>query len=454
MPTTNNPHSFFNKVNIKGIIKHSVLLVATSIYLIGHFGQEIQAQENKTNNKGANELLIQQYIQSKGSEIIIFDASNIKRFWINRSVISKKDLFDIILDKKNRFESEPLRIQLANVNEKMDCSIEVLTETSDVEFSVYDSKLNRLSDSTPQNSFLQYNVISSVFHLEETISEDLENYAFNLKFFSKSAETIQVKAIIISFFTNKKPAYFLAHPGQLEITKESIMDQRNVSIDDDKSLTINKTSFKELRIKNNIYVSENPITFSAKYKNTGNTDFITVFYFRYEFYSNDHKRLGAENYPYKNNNTIMHIVSAEKGNNKIVVDSYVDWGKNCYLALNAKEDRSDLPNRHLLEEKIVEMKKIDDHHTEIVLDKALSKNIEKGTSVRVHGSNLHQVQIGAISLLSEGEIIFTHTTAEMNNCFVYSKDAIPKGTYYIKPVLILASDKQFSFSFRDIEISF
>ena len=96
------------------------------------------AQESNKIVQKTDDVLLDEYIASKGSGIISFDASNIKQFWIDNSVVSRNSSFEIILKSTNNqsFESVPLKIQLANVNEAMDCTIEVIADTEEYFFSV------------------------------------------------------------------------------------------------------------------------------------------------------------------------------------------------------------------------------------------------------------------------------------------------------------------------------
>ncbi len=401
------------------------------------FSQNYYAQSSHQKDAKGNDTLIDQYTQSKGAEIVVFDASNIKQFWINKSVVSRKGLFDIYLEKKLVYGSDLLKIQLINVNETQDCIVEVLTETPDVSFSVFDANKKMVSDSTSQSPFLHYNVLSSVFHLEDIISQVADNYSFSLKFFSPTSDCIKIKKIILSFSQNKEH-HFLSSPGHLVITKECITDPTGLTAGKNNSFVL-KGKGRVLPINKNIYISDNPITFSVKCENAGENN-VTA-YLQCELYSKNHKILGQENYPYKNTNKVLHVISAEKGSNEIIVDSYTDWTKNCIIAINAREDASDLPNRSLLDGKIVEIKRINDNQAIILLDKALSESIKKDTPIRVHGIIRHMFGLKVTNIQSEQTATLTHTIKPDKNSFVFSKDVIPKGVYYLKPIIILFGDQ-------------
>ncbi len=122
--------------------------------------------------------LIDSFIKAKGyTQPIVFDKSNIKQFWIDKSVISQKDFFTIFNTPGYLTDESPLKIQLVTVNEAQDCKIEMITETSDVAFSIFDSNNKSISSSQKDDDFINYHVFSSVFHLEDT-----QNTAFCVKF--------------------------------------------------------------------------------------------------------------------------------------------------------------------------------------------------------------------------------------------------------------------------------
>ena len=303
----------------------SLLLVSCTLFA--------QGVKNNQNEQDANDLL-SKYIQSKGSDIICFDTSNIKQFWIDNSVASRKDAFEIALTPRaNTNESVPLKIQLINVNESQDCKIEVITSTEDFNLSVLNSNNSVVPSSSSIDSFIDYIVFSSVFHLENT-----QNTSFKLVFSSKTEKTISIKSIILSFSKNLNGS-FLASPGKLMLSEKSITSNSKFNGSDDSSFSITgkKTA---LFSSKKILVANNTLSTSVKIKNTGDNP--TAIYLGYSLYSKDRLGLNGTNYPYSNQ--VLDIISAEKDSNRIIVDSYTDWAKQCCLALDAREDLSDIPN--------------------------------------------------------------------------------------------------------------
>ena len=147
------------------------------------------------------QLLVDQYIQSKGADIV-FDASNAKQFWVDKSVSCKDNVINLILEKneKGMYESKPMKIQLVNVCETQDCKVTILTVSKDFSFQVT-SLNNPISQSVQEATFLQYHVYSATIHMEET-----DFFSFNLMFHS-SLESISIKQIILSFSQNINSAF-------------------------------------------------------------------------------------------------------------------------------------------------------------------------------------------------------------------------------------------------------
>ena len=127
------------------------------------------AQKAKQDVKD-DSILLDDYIKSKhNSGIVIFDSSNAKQFWIDKSVYCKDNVINIQLEqaKNASFESVPLKIKLVNVNEAQDCKVDLISETPNVSFSILNEKSATLSKSSLEEKFIDYNVYSSTFHLED-----------------------------------------------------------------------------------------------------------------------------------------------------------------------------------------------------------------------------------------------------------------------------------------------
>lgn len=188
-----------------------IVFVSSIIFALSPLkGKDIQPSDSE---------LIEIFINSKGSKnAIVFDASNIKQFWIDKSVASGNDLINISLQEK---KSIPLKIQLSNVIETMDCKVDVITENPDISFTVENSNSKTLSNSSKEEDFIQYHISSATFHLENT-----KDFSFHLIFSSKTSDTLTIKKIILSFSENKE-SLFLGSPG-FELLKKQIEEDGTV----------------------------------------------------------------------------------------------------------------------------------------------------------------------------------------------------------------------------------
>lgn len=396
-------------------------------------GRVFAAPPPKDTTKGdSNQQLLNQYIQAKGTGNIVFDTSNIKQFWIDKSVSAKNDSIVIGLNATKK-ESVPLKIQLANVNETQDCRIDVIAETKDMSFSVLDNKQHILSSSEKNDDFINYSVFSSIIHLEDT-----NGLSFFLKFESTTHSSISIKKIVFSFTKNENST-FLVSPGKISFSMNnvSIRDNGSRKIDTKKT---SETSFSVTGIQsivsstNNILISDTPISSFVKIKNIGKTQ--TRVTIGFGCYSKDKEWINGRNYPYKANNSIVNVVSFSEEQNTIVVDHFSDWAKNCFLALNAKEDMSDIPSFSLAEGSIIDVKKIDDDKVELVMSKPLNSKIEKGMKVRIHGQS-GAFLYPATTVLNPGEEITLSSTIGKDELFLqYSPKAFSKGVYYITPMIL------------------
>ena len=380
-------------------------------------------------SSSADAKLLDDYVRSKGYVTpIVFDSSNIKQFWVDKSVLSQDKTISISLDKKTNegFESVPLKIQLINVNERQDCKVEVISDTPDVSFSVADNKSKVLSSSSSEDSFVQYHVASSTFHLEDT-----PDYSFNLKFSSKSNDEISVKKIILSFSNNKNTS-FLSSPGVLKINRDGV----NVS-----SATLSEGNAIEVKGKRTrlfsntfLIVSDKDVETSVKVKNVG--DKPTRIYVGYAVYNKQQVMFDGRNYPYKDSSSVLTVVSSEAGSDKIIVDSYPEWAKSCYLALNAEEDLFDVPSTTFADGRIVEVKKLDDGKAEITMEKPFKTALEAGAKVRIHGRAGTYLYMHNKVLQPGEEEVFTSTIKKDNTFLQYSPKAFSRGVYSVKPLIL------------------
>lgn len=181
----------------------------------------LQAQNNDNDSK-----LIDEYIASNGNNPkIVFGPENIKQFWTDKSVASKDNIISLYLKSvnNNKWESNTLKIQLANVLETMDCEVDVLTDDSTMTFSVMDGAGKKvLSSSSVKDQFIQYNNIASKFHLEDT-----NDFSFSLKFSSNKSNILSIQRVILSFSQNNESRY-LGSPGFDQLSKE--IEEKGISV--------------------------------------------------------------------------------------------------------------------------------------------------------------------------------------------------------------------------------
>jgi len=378
-------------------------------------------------------ILLDDYIKSKhNSSIIVFDSNNAKQFWIDKSVFCKDNVINIQLEQSNNtsFESVPLKIKLVNVNEAQDCKVELISKNSDVAFSVLNEKKASLSKSSLEEKFIDYNVYSSTFHLE-----DAKDFSFFIKAMSDSADVLSVKSIVLSFTPNKNGTY-LSSPGTLKITKDNLNVYGNtIESVSDSSFSLSFTGTSNLIIsKNKIIVEYNTFEVHMKVKNTGDAPVIVNSGF--SPYNREGVVLRKSSYPYKGNNKILSVISSTKGSNSIIVDDYPeDWAKNGVIALNAKDDLSDIPNTSFAKERISEIKKNEDGSAEIILISPLSEEIQKGTKIRIHDGSGGYVYTN-VQKINPGEEIELESTIKKDDSYLeYSPKAFSRGVYSVTPLI-------------------
>ena len=253
---------------------------------------------------------------------------------------------------------------------------------------------------------------------------------------SDNADIVSVKKIVLSFSPNKNGTY-LSSPGILKITKDNLnVYGKTIESVSDSSFSLSFTgTSNQILSKNKIIVDYNTFSVHLKVKNTGdapviiNSGFIP--------YNKEGVTLLKSFYPYKGNSKILNVISSEKGSNSIIVDAYPeDWAKNGIIALNAKDDLSDIPNTSIVRERISEIKKNEDGSAEIILNSPLSKEIQKGTRIRIHDGSGGYIYTN-VQKINPGEEIELESTIKKDDSFIeYSSKAFSKGVYYVTPVII------------------
>jgi len=380
-------------------------------------------------DSSAEEEYLEDYIKSKGySSCIVFDSANIKQFWFDRSVLCQGGNICVFLDNKTNsgFEGVPLRINLLNVNECQDCKVDVITNSQIADFVVMDSKSKVLSKSSAEQPFDQYYVSSSTFHLEDT-----PDYSFCLKFSSKTNDELSIKKIILSFSDNNDSS-FLVSPGILEIDRDNI-NVLSATLGEGKAIEFSGKRGR-IQLKKCIIVSDKAVETSVRVKNTG--DKPTHIYVGFNVYTKNRVELRGNNFPYKSLNNVLTVVSSEAGKNSVIVNSYSDWTKNCYLALNAEEDLFDVPNMTFADGRIVEVKKLSDGMAEITMDKPFKTALETGTKVRIHGVMGGYIYTNNKILQPGEEEIFSSSIKKDEFFQQYSPKAFSRGVYSVRPLVL------------------
>ena len=369
--------------------------------------------------------LLDSFIQSKGyGNTIIFSSSNIKQFWIDKSVVSQNNLIKVLVKDS---KSIPYKIQLANVNEKQDCKVDIISNRPDLKFSILNSDSKVISDSKNEDNFINFNIASAAFHLEDTSSS-----SFYLQISSsRASDELEINKIVLSFSDNKE-SRFLTSPGKLVITAFNctgpIVKTEAENSFFAKGKTINLIS------KNKIYVSDNTFSNSVTVKNVG--DVKTRIFLGYAPYTKEGKIINQCNNPYKSGK-ILKVVSAATGSNTITVDSEPEWTKNCYLVLDAKEDLSDFPNHSFVDGTIQDVKKIDNDHFEILFSKPNKKEIKVGTRVRVQSPVGSTYIYTKNKILLPGEEVTLSSDIAKDDAYLrFGTEKFCRGTYYVVPILL------------------
>lgn len=393
--------------------------------------------------------MINQYVKAQGNTAIIqFDASNIKQFWDDKSVLSKDGLIHVFGTKNGeKWQSVPLNIQLANVDESLECKISIIADSQDVSFSVLNSGKKVLSQSSKGDDFLQYHLASSSFAMEKAAG-----FSFKLQFESGISEQMSFKRIVLSFSKNKNGS-FLSSPESILITKDAVSPSKDTQLGDNGFVVTGKNS--RLLFDKNIILPRNELKSSVTIQNSGETP--AKVYVGYSIQAKDGSKLGARNYPYNKNCNVLTVVSSEAESKTIVVNGVSEWAKKCYLALDAKEDLSDIPNKNFVDGHIASVKQLDNGQMEITLDAPLKEALKTGEKIRVHGiANTYLYT--DIKVLQPGEKeTFTSSLKKTDDKSVFDSESFPVGVYYVKPLILSNSvdaTKDNSITISDYSVSF
>lgn len=178
------------KMNYSGLMIVVFFLECFFTYRI--YAQTSQKEESLSYS---DQTLVTQFIKTMGNDIIVFDYSNIKQYWVDNSIFNKDEKIIIVPEKDT---SKLFKVQLANVADRDNCKISILSETSDIAFTVFNKDSEKLSSSSFEQDFLQYHIFSCIFPLKETI-----DYSFFIQFKFQKHETISIRKIVFSFPENQ-----------------------------------------------------------------------------------------------------------------------------------------------------------------------------------------------------------------------------------------------------------
>lgn len=400
------------------VIIFTVLLTYVNLY----------AQENSILNKNdENEYILKKYVESKGDRIIGFDSLNIKQFWTDNSIISRNNSIEIIFDDHSK--STPFPVQLINVNEALDCKIEIISNNNDYSFSVLNNKSKELTSSQKGDNLIDYYTQTATFHLE-----DCPNKSFNLVFNSQSRSIVSLKKVILSF-SNNQNSVFCVSPGKVTL-RSSVIDS-SPSISSIKETDTN--SFVVTGIKSSLlfnkrfFVSGNTLSASLNILNSGDNE--TTVYVGYNLYDRYHNKLNRSHYPYKGINKTLTVISAKKDSNTIVLDSFSDWGRNSRLCINALDVITDIPNDNLLRGNILEFTKTEDGKAKLILSAPLQSDINEGTKVRIHNAN-GSFYTNSMRLKPGEQKKVSSKISLDDSLLLFSNFAFPHGVYYVEPIIL------------------
>ncbi len=135
-------------------VLYQVLIAVTTVI-------PLCAQQAHTDDK-----LLDDFIMSKGfNHPVVFDASNIKQFWVDNTVASNDGSILISLSRLSEtFKSKSLPIQLANVDVSQDCRVDIVTEDTLLDFSILNHANKKIPTTNLKERYLYYNILTSSFY--------------------------------------------------------------------------------------------------------------------------------------------------------------------------------------------------------------------------------------------------------------------------------------------------
>ena len=110
--------------------------------------------------------------------------------------------------------------------------------------------------------------------------------------------------------------------------------------------------------------------------------------------------------------------------------------KNNRIARNVKADLSDVPNKSFINNLITDIKRMDNGQGEITLQSPLETELKKGEKIRLHGSPSGYLTSTIKVLYPGDEAIFVSSIKKDDNNILYSPRSLPKGSFYVTPVIL------------------
>ena len=371
--------------------------------------------------------LLDEFVMARGgSYAISFDASNIKQYWIDKSVYAKDNSIYISLKNDTKNQSIPLKVQLIRLDDVQLCRVDVITDETNLSYSITNEEGAIIATSSPEDDFIQHHIVSASIDFRDN------DYTFYFVFESPK-QLISIRKIILSFKPATSYRNISVNKGNAKYSSTS--SQLDADAQDVFKLSGTQTS---IMLNEKILVAHRSFTAKAKIKNNGTTQIRVRL--GYNVLSSKGIKLFAKNYPYNGNSECLKVISAETGNDFIIVDRVQEWTKNCFVARNAKTDFSDIPNTNLLQQTIASVEHINDNQSKIILKAPLTQEIPEGELIRItnpaSGTALYTNNV----VLSPGEdIVLSSTIRKDYTNYLFSTSSLPNGVYYIVPVIITNS---------------
>ena len=110
--------------------------------------------------------------------------------------------------------------------------------------------------------------------------------------------------------------------------------------------------------------------------------------------------------------------------------------------MNAREDKSDVPNTTLLDSKIGEVKKMENGYSEITLVGAPKKKLKKDDMIRIHGSSSSNLYVGSKTLQPGEEAVISSAIRKNDDFLQFLPESFSKDVFYVVPFIRSKSQEQ------------